>query len=313
MRLTTPEAPIDLLAVLPELADLRATTIRLHPRKGRVPGRYASKMGGTFLWPSEEPWPTCDEAWPPSWTPAMVDGVPIPEGDPRAAPFPLVPVLQLRADDFPEMPFPPWADLFQLLWCPLGHNYAFMPKPFVFWRNSGEVRRPRRRMPEPDLVAIEMEPGFLPEPRTIHPERIVEFPPMAMWPKDSAEEMYRRLEVACQKAGFRTEHDETRCIYNAYLSVCPANKVGGYVYWVQFEGTPTCECGRRMEHLLTFSDSEIPRLGQPEAEERRWMPRRDWGRVDSRERTGVGFLSGMLYVFICRTCPDWPIRAVSQR
>jgi hypothetical protein len=139
MRLTTPEAPIDLLAVLPELADLRATTIRLHPRKGRVPGRYASKMGGTFLWPSEEPWPTCDEAWPP----AMVDGVPIPEGDPRAAPFPLVPVLQLRADDFPEMPFPPWADLFQLLWCPLGHNYAFMPKPFVFWRNSGEVRRPR--------------------------------------------------------------------------------------------------------------------------------------------------------------------------
>ena len=223
-------------------------------------------------------------------------------------------MLQLRADDFPEMPFPPWADLFQLLWCPLGHNYAFMPKPFVFWRNSGEVRRPRRRMPEPDLVAIEMEPGFLPEPRTIHPERIVEFPPMAMWPKDSAEAMYRRLEVACQKAGFRTEHDETRCIYNAYLSVCPANKVGGYVYWVQFEGTPTCECGRRMEHLLTFSDSETTPTraargrgtpldaeaglgpGGPERDDRRRIP-----------------LGGCLYVFICRTCPDWPIRAVSQR
>ena len=71
----------------------------------------------------------------------------------------------------------------------------------------------------------------------------------------------------------------------------PGQQGGGYVYWVQFEGTPTCECGRRMEHLLTFSDSEIPRLGQPEAEERRWMPRRDWGRVDPSETTGVG-LSG---------------------
>jgi hypothetical protein len=312
MRLTTPEPPIDLLAVLPELADLRATTIRLHPRKGRVPGRYASKMGGTFLWPSDEPWPTCDERWPPTDTPAVQDGIPIPEGDPRAVPFPLVPVLQLRADDFPEMPFPPGADLFQLLWCPLGHDYAFMPKPFVFWRNSGEVRKPRRTMPEPDLAAIEMEPGFLPEPRTIHPERVVEFPPMERWPKDSAEAMYRRLEAACRKAGLQTDHDETRCIYRAYLSACPANKVGGYVYWVQFEGTPTCACGRRMEHLLTFSDSETPRLGQPEAEEHRWMPRRDWGRVDPSEMTGVG-LSGMLYVFICRACPGWPIRAVSQR
>src|SRR5437868_2036526 len=67
MKLTTPKPPIDLLDVLPELADLRATTVRLHPRKGRVPGRNASKMGGVFLWPSDEPWPTCDERWPPSW------------------------------------------------------------------------------------------------------------------------------------------------------------------------------------------------------------------------------------------------------
>jgi hypothetical protein len=55
MRLTTPEPPADVLAVLPELADLRATTIRLHPRKGRVPGRSASKMGGTSLCPSAAP------------------------------------------------------------------------------------------------------------------------------------------------------------------------------------------------------------------------------------------------------------------
>src|SRR6476661_5495045 len=125
MRLTTPEAPIDLLAVLPELADLRATTVRLHPRKGRVPGRYASKLGGNFLWPSDEPWPTCDERWPPSWY-----GPPI--AVPDGQPVPLVPVLQLRAEDIPELPFPRGADLFQLLWCPLPHEYACMPRPFVF-------------------------------------------------------------------------------------------------------------------------------------------------------------------------------------
>jgi hypothetical protein len=107
MKLTTPKPPIDLLEVLPELADLRATTVRLHPRKGRLPNKYGSKLGGTFLWPSDEPWPVCDERWPPSWTPYVEQGIPVPEDDPRAQPFPLVPVLQLRADDFPEMPFPP--------------------------------------------------------------------------------------------------------------------------------------------------------------------------------------------------------------
>lgn len=313
MRLTTPEPPIDLLAVLPELADLRATTIRLHPRKGRVPGRYASKMGGTFLWPSDEPWPTCDEPWPPSWTPYVEDGIPVPEDDPRARPFPLVPVLQLRADDFPEMPFPPGADLFQLLWCPLGHDYADMPKPFAFWRESGEVRRPRRTMPEPEIATIEMEPGFLPEPRTFHPERVTEYPPMELWPEDRRDEMYRRLEAACREAGYVTEHDETRITYNDFLSVCPANKVGGYVHWVQFEGAPTCGCGRRMEHLLTLTSSETTGYGRTERDKLRWMPKRDRGRLDPRETTGVGFGDGCLYVFICRTCPGWPIRAVSQR
>jgi hypothetical protein len=313
MRLTTPEPPVDVLAVLPELADLRTTTIRLHPRKGRVPGRSASQMGGTFLWPCDEPWPTCDEPWPPSWTPYVEGGIPVPEGDPRSGPFPLVPVLQLRADEFPEMPFPPGADLFQLLWCPLDHDDAAMPRPFAFWRRISEIRKPRRTMPKPDLEAIAREPGHLPEPRRLHPERVVEFPPMALWPQRSAESMYRRLEAACREAGFSTAHDETRSIYEAYLSVCPANKVGGYGYWAQYEDRPQCGCGRRMELLLTFSCSETPCLGRPEAEELRWMPRRDRGRVNPRETTGVGFTSGRLYVFICRACPGWPIRATSQR
>src|ERR1044072_6491239 len=91
MKLTTPKPPIDLLEVLPELADLRATAVRLHPRKGRLPNRYGSKLGGTFLWPADEPWPVCDERWPPSWTPYIKDGFPVPQDVPRARPFPLIP------------------------------------------------------------------------------------------------------------------------------------------------------------------------------------------------------------------------------
>jgi hypothetical protein len=95
--------------------------------------------------------------------------------------------------------------------------------------------------------------------------------------------------------------------------VCPANKVGGYVHWVQFEGTPTCGCGRRMEHLLTLTANETTGYGRTERDRLRWMPMRDRGRVDPRETTGVGFGDGCLYIFICRACPGWPIQAVSQR
>ena len=313
MKLTTPEPPIDLLEVLPELADLRATTVRLHPRKGRVPGRHASKMGGTFLWPSDEPWPVCDERWPPSWTPAVEDGIPIPEGDPRAVPFPLVPVLQLRAEDFPEMLFPPGADLFQLLWCPLGHDYAFMPKPFVFWRNTGEVRRPRRTMPEPDLAAIEMEPGFLPEPRTLHPERVVEFPPMAMWPKDSAEDDVSATRSGLPEGGLPDRARRDPLHLQGLPERVPGQQGGGLRLLGPVRGDA---------HVRVRTPHGAPAdlLGQRDA-----TPRAARGRgapLDAEAGPGPGgperddrrgVLSGMLYVFICRACPGWPIRAVSQR
>jgi hypothetical protein len=56
---TTPPPPIDITAFFPELAPLARRTVRLHPRRGPEPGPGESKVGGTFLWPSDEPWPTC--------------------------------------------------------------------------------------------------------------------------------------------------------------------------------------------------------------------------------------------------------------
>src|SRR5713101_5323362 len=97
-RRTTPPPAYDVRRLFPELAERSRTTIRLHPRYGDEPPEDASKLGGTFLWPGDEPWPVCP-----------------------AHKIPLVTVLQLRADDFPEIAFPPGANLFQILWCPREH------------------------------------------------------------------------------------------------------------------------------------------------------------------------------------------------
>jgi hypothetical protein len=47
------------LEYVPELAKYAQTAVRLHPRRGKVADLGASKIGGTFLWPKNEPWPTC--------------------------------------------------------------------------------------------------------------------------------------------------------------------------------------------------------------------------------------------------------------
>lgn len=58
MPRTTPPRPIDVTAVLPELAAHARETTRLHPRPG-APGAADSSIGGPLLWPAGEPWPTC--------------------------------------------------------------------------------------------------------------------------------------------------------------------------------------------------------------------------------------------------------------
>ncbi|MFC5251484.1 hypothetical protein [Streptomyces nigrescens] len=58
MPRTTPPRPIDVTAVLPELAAHTRETTRLHPRPG-APDIAESSIGGPLLWPASEPWPTC--------------------------------------------------------------------------------------------------------------------------------------------------------------------------------------------------------------------------------------------------------------
>src|SRR5262245_58839441 len=91
---TTPPPAVDVPTVVPELKSLSKVAVRLHPRYGDEPRPDESKVGGRFLWPVDEPWPTSDDVL-------------------------LVTVLQLRAEDAPpNCTFRPGTDLLQLLWCP---------------------------------------------------------------------------------------------------------------------------------------------------------------------------------------------------
>jgi hypothetical protein len=120
------------LDVLPELAVRQRLAIRLRPKRladGEALPRESSKLGGDFLWPADEPWPTCP-----------------------THKIPWVGVLQLRADDFPEFRFKSGSDLLQVLWCPqVGHRGHWNPEPVLVWRSAAAVTRPLLDTPRPPL------------------------------------------------------------------------------------------------------------------------------------------------------------------
>ena len=58
---------------------------------------------------------------------------------------PYLPLLQLRREDFPTLPFPGDCDLFQLLWCPYIHFNGppnEQPGFLVFWRRQADIADP---------------------------------------------------------------------------------------------------------------------------------------------------------------------------
>lgn len=58
VRFVSPSPIFDIARVFPELEPFAATTVRLHPRRGK-PGARDSSVSGPLLWPADEPWPWC--------------------------------------------------------------------------------------------------------------------------------------------------------------------------------------------------------------------------------------------------------------
>src|SRR6266436_3641232 len=127
------------------------TTVRLHPRRGRGPRGVESKMGGSIAWPGGEPWPSCPEH--------------------QTA---LVPVLQLRRTDVPELACPRGAAALQLLWCPRDHaETGYAPWAKAWWRTAAEMKAALATMPRKFSDAVE---EYVPVPCRLFPERVTEYP-----------------------------------------------------------------------------------------------------------------------------------------
>ncbi|MGL5871814.1 MAG: DUF1963 domain-containing protein [Xenococcaceae cyanobacterium] len=300
----TPKPPLKITEIFPFLSGMEKTTIRLHPRPGKQIKLHQSKIGGHFLWPENEPWPICQQ-----------------HNDVYSG------IIQLRAEDFPEIKFPANANLFQLLWCPHDDFFDF-PKCLVFWRNDRQIinylqENPQPSHPNQDLV---------PNPCCIFPERITEYPNI------------REFEGLAEEERIGQWDEENNYIYQHLLSTAPGFKIEGYPSWIQDCETPICKCGRQMEHLLTVASCEFDLNNYL-----RWCPIEDepvWRalenlmkfireepllyrerevEIDNKKRQiceiaaqdrmaaglKIGYF-GSVYVFICRQCKEWPIESVFQ-
>lgn len=293
---TTPPPCRDIQSIFPEFRSLGRTTVRLHPRRGVVTDKGASKMGGDFLWPREEPWPTCGKHE-----------------------IPYVGVIQVRHADVPELGYRSGMDLFQLLWCPRDHEDG-MPAFQVYWRSTDSIHRPLPEIPQPLLKEADTawdDGVYLPRACRLYPERVLEFPDfdelpinlqenLESWDLSKEADMNHRLEEYR-----RLPVNPGKWLYKTELSMAGGTKIGGYCEWIQLSAAPICPCGHSMEHLLTLSTQE-PIFDS------RWGPVEDVAEPANLP-TGEALLSirhvsglelgdgGNIHYFICRACPEWPI------
>ncbi|GGT21483.1 hypothetical protein GCM10010176_077440 [Nonomuraea spiralis] len=199
-------------------------------------------MGGPLLWPADEPWPICPE--PLSHHPS--------EG---WDPLPLVPVMQLFAQDVPELPFPDDTDTLQVLWCPLDHEPYFQPHTIVRWRKAEEVGSLLTKAPEPDP---DSDDSYLPTACVLSPERVEEYPDGWELPAELRARIWAWEKDAATPDNWN---------YFPHLSAAPGSKVGGWVDWIQDPVQFECGRGHEMAHLLTIASWELDILSS-----RRWAP-----------------------------------------
>lgn len=306
-HLTTPDKPIDITQVFPQLSDLARVTVRLHPRPGD-PAVGDSSMGGPLLWPADEPWPVCE-----SFVPFDQEGSRSEDEREWHQPAPLLPVLQLYARDVPELPFPEETDLCQVLWCPTDHGDDYMPNVMVRWRDSATVSTVQT-CPQP-VIFEDSDEGYLPTACVLNPERVPEFPDYSDLPEDLQDHVI----------SWENSAEAENWMYQYHLSVAPGTKVGGWVGWIQWPDWPTCPKGHSMEHLLTItsreSDGESWKTWTPVQDQADigWHPSTVNGEpvrialVPHQRPAGLMIGdAGSLYVFTCTICPERPIRFRGQ-
>ncbi len=342
MTRTTPPRPVDVAAVLPELAPLARTATRLHPRPGS-PSAHDSSVGGPLLWPAGEPWPDCDgpHLWDgvnPAMSPEDVRqmrriraaAASRPRGNPRftpeesaimgqinagrpwpEGPVPMLPVAQLYTRDIPVLRPPGQADLLQVLWCPFDHSpLKPYPKPALYWRTADTITGILAEPPEPPAVQAD---GYLPEPCLLHPEHVTEYPNFM----DLGQDLQELVEQWCRRQAEGTGPGSTYTIdpkmfYWDELSTTPGWKAGGWPSWGLTDPIPqSCPaCRTSMGPLLTIASTEW------DGTTRGWIPHEDQAHADTARYAGAPHPAhpamvqiaddNRLQLYACPASPDHP-------
>lgn len=298
---TTQPPRVDITKFFPELLDFQRGAVRLFPRPQSVMKINDSKLGGNILWPQGEIWPYC-----------------------TAHDVPFVALIQLTKKDVPELGFREATDIFQILWCPHSHSECdFLPDHRIYWRDSRQIEQ--LLLVTPDVVVnekfIATDSGeFIPVQCRFFPERIVEYPSYEELPLDLQAKL--TLWDISSIPGIDELGEDWQNVpfgpggwlYNIELSVSGGTKIGGYPEWIQYPDYPLCSCGRKMKHILSISSLETV-WGNPA---QRWIPVEEKHlSEDERYRLHYGTKlmfgdGGIVYIFICRSCEDWPIKFVWQ-
>ncbi|MFI9101831.1 hypothetical protein ACIGXA_15050 [Streptomyces fildesensis] len=342
MTRTTPERPVDVEALFPELSAHRRMGTRLHPRPG-APAPDQSSVGGPFLWPAGEDWPVCREPHPrgrgellrdvrlrrrilaEAWSRPSASGEPEGPTDeerevlkslrrgrhaPELAdtdPIPLLAVTQLFTRDVAGLHGPGDNDLLQVFWCPFDrHGDGQHPGLHLHWRDSAQVTEPLIEAPEPQVVG---RGDYVPEPCVLHPEQVLEHEYEGLLPQGLQE----RLEEWEEGAEEDDEDEEGAGgpTYQHDLSIPPGWKVGGFASWHLTDPTPVeCSCGRPMELLLTIDSKEW------DGGSRSWVPIEDQPAIDVLDANIPTQISvgrwGSLRIFTCPADPTHPHRVSLQ-
>ncbi|SDD15929.1 hypothetical protein [Glycomyces harbinensis] len=318
MPFTTPPRPVDVAAFWPELATLARTAVRLHPRRGE-PTAYQSSIGGPLLWPESEPWPTCDgahewdvlatldevaayrrtiaRAWspdgagPPHFTTedrTLLDLLNEIQSDRtrrtglQAEPAALLPVAQLFTRDVPGLPLGNRFDLLQVLWCPYDHAEEYQPAVHLRWRNTADQPMTAALPPADTLVGFA---DYVPNPCTVAPEPVTEYPDFGLLPPDLAGRIEAHERVT-DDFGYRE------------LALAPGWKANGHgTMWMLIDAFDVrCECGAEAKPLLTAATR---RWGSSNP---LWMPLEDGDRVEDAVEIVIG-RGADLQIFHCGTDP----------
>jgi len=296
---TTLCAPLNIVALIPELKTLARTAVRLHPRPGDC-SVHESHMGNPFLWPVDEAWPHCD----------------IHQCD-------HVPVLQLLQNDLPDVNFPGDYDVLQLTWCPHDHNRQGHPEVKLLWRCLSDMAETCKGLSMNESGSDEL----IPSPCCLAPEPVVEYPDFSTLAEDLQQRILHHAaivrfahanaqELALQDGTEWQGASEVERLYRNALSIAPGSKWGGYPQGIASQSIPTCHCGREKTYLLTIASAEFNA-----ANWQRWLPaaEQDICQVNAQRRADIQSAAdvllgeaGNLHCFICSHCADTPVTTLLQ-